>query len=213
MIVAINAEHGLHTQGKEVPWYIDKETPKEWTLNDRVARELMNYLIKNEYEVEVLYDLDGEVDVPLGTRARVCNSTNADVCITIGHNAGIHGGIGGGTVVYHYDSPERAAQGKKLYDSIIAETQYINNRAVPVQANSKLFMLRRTVCPSFLVECAFMDSVRDYQKIIDPEFVKAVASGIGQFIISEFPVTSDSEFMKANRCNCKNCKCRMCERD
>ena len=54
-------------------------------------------------------------DVPLATRVK---TANADVCISIHHNAGIKG-RSGGTVVYYYSTvTERQNQAQALYDGV-----------------------------------------------------------------------------------------------
>lgn len=209
MKIAINAEHGLYTAGKRVPEYIDSAQPREWELNHRVAQELKKILLAAGYEVVTVYDETGNEDVALGVRARKVNESGADLCITIAHNAGINGGSGGGTTLFYYPSEKRKEQANALYNEIINWTKYTNNRVTPVVPSTSLFMLKRTVCPSFIIECAFMDSVTDYKMIQSTEFQHKIAMGIAYWIDENYP----AEVVNKPKCDCSCCVCKMCERN
>ena len=92
--IAIDAGHGLYTEGKRCLKSLDPNETREWQLNERVARYVTSYLQKSGHQVRRLDDITGKTDVPLKTRTNTANSWCADFCVSIHHNAGINGGSG-----------------------------------------------------------------------------------------------------------------------
>ena len=100
--IAIDAGHGLHTEGKRCLKSLDPNETREWQLNERIARYVVEHLQKAGHEVKRLDDVTGQTDVPLRIRSNTANNWGADFCVSIHHNAGINGGSGGGVVSIVY---------------------------------------------------------------------------------------------------------------
>ena len=99
-------------------------------------------------EVLRLDDTTGRVDVPLKTRTDKANSFNADILISIHHNAGINGGNGGGVVVYRYPSSlSRPRTTRKLYDKVIKHNKLKGNRVSPL-ATGNFHITRESKMPA-----------------------------------------------------------------
>lgn len=186
--VAIDAGHYLYTSGKRCLKSLDPNETREWVLNARVAdklRELLKY-----YDCEILRvdDTTGENYVSLDERTKASNKWNADVYLSIHHNAGAGGTTAGGTVVYWYSSNEkREGQAEALYKCVVNETKLKGNRADPVQYKG-YDVLRNTNAPAFLLENGFMDSKSDTPIILTEEHANKTAKGIVNFLVSEFGI-------------------------
>lgn len=188
--VALDVGHGLNTVGKEVPAYIGLGTIKEWTLNNRIAIELIKML--GEFEnVEILRldDPTGKRDVPLKERTYKANVWGADILISVHHNAGIGGRKGGGLVVFRCPSSTKFTKAmlQLLYDCIIAYTGLKGNRAIPVSA-ANFHMLRESNMASVLIEAAFMDSHEDMKVVNQPDFANKSAKGIVDFLVKQYKI-------------------------
>ena len=214
-IIAIDAGHCLTTSGKRCMKSIDPNETREWYLNDRIADKLENLLANYNVRVVRVDDTTGKKDVNLTTRTTIANSANADVYVSIHHNAGINGGSGGGTVVYYYSTKtERLAQASSLYNNIVALTGLVGNRSSKVSKYA-YYVLKNTKMPAFLIENGFMDSKTDVPIILKEAHADKTAKGILNWLVSEFnlepivstpvtntPVTSTSTTDKIYRVQC-----------
>src|SRR5699024_984624 len=101
--LSIEAGHGLHTPGKRCLKSLDPNETREWVLNNRIVRYAIEGLKHYRgLEIQRLDDPTGERDVPLKERTDKANGFNADILISVHHNAGINGGSGGGIMVYRH---------------------------------------------------------------------------------------------------------------
>jgi N-acetylmuramoyl-L-alanine amidase len=188
--IALDAGHGLNTAGKEVPAYIGLGKIKEWTLNNRIAVELIKIL--GEYEnVEILRldDPTGKRDVPLRERTNKANAWGANILISIHHNAGIGGKKGGGLVVFRYPNSSKFTKAmlQSLYDCIIAHTGLKGDRSTPV-AVANFHMVRESKMPAVLIEAGFMDSPSDMKVVMQPDFANKNAKGIVDFLVKQYKI-------------------------
>ena len=103
--IALNAGHGKYTAGKRCLKSLDPNETREWTLNSRICQKIEEKL-KNYSDIEVLRldDKTGNTDIPLKQRTDKANAFGADFYLSLHHNAGINGGIGGGIETYTYNS-------------------------------------------------------------------------------------------------------------
>lgn len=187
--IVIDAGHGMNTAGKRCLKSIDANETHEWYLNDRIADRLQSLLSAYDCRVIRADDTTGATDVSLATRTKIANDANADVYLSIHHNAGINGGTGGGVVVYYYSSnSERPKQAQRLYDAVVAKNGLVGNRSRKVIKNS-FAVLANTKMPAFLIENGFMDSKTDTPIILTNDFAEKTAQGLLSWLVSEFKLT------------------------
>lgn len=181
--IALDAGHGPNTAGKRCMKALDANETREFTLNKRIVDYVVKMLSVYNCEVLCVHDSTGSSDVPLFTRVSKANNWNADVYISVHHNAGVKGKASGGTVVYYCSSnPEHEAQACRLYSTLIAYTGLKGNRSTPV-INKGFYVIRRTKMPAFLIENGFMDSSTDVPIILTDEHARKTASAIVQFLV------------------------------
>lgn len=184
--IAIDAGHGLYTSGKRCMKSIDKNETREWYLNDRIADKLESLLKKYDCKVLRVDDTTGNKDVSLSNRCKAANNFDADVYISIHHNAGVGGGNGGGTQVYYYSAKaERVTQAKDLYNCIVNNTGLIGNRSEKVIYKG-FHVLKHTDMAAFLIENGFMDSKADVPIILKDSHAEGTAHGIVDFLLKDF---------------------------
>lgn len=186
MLIAIDAGHGLKTSGKRCDVTLDPKQTREWTLNDRIADKLQVLLVNYDCETMRVDDTTGDKDVALADRVKGANDKNADVYISIHHNAGVNRGTGGGVVVYYYSSKaERKTQAQNLYNAIVKSNGLVGNRSSKVVKN-KYYVLANTEMPAFLIENGFMDSKTDVPIILTEEHATKTAQGILNFLVDTY---------------------------
>ena len=184
-IIAIDAGHGRNTSGKRCLKSIDPSQTREWVLNDRIADDLQARLGDYECTVIRVDDTTGAKDISLSARVKAANAANADIYISIHHNAGINGGVGGGTVVYYYSSAAaRPGQAQRLYDALVRQTGLRGNRNSKVIKNG-FYVIKNTKMPAFLIENGFMDSRTDTPVILTAAHAEKTAQGILDFLVAE----------------------------
>lgn len=189
-IIVIDAGHGMKTSGKRCLGSIDPNQTREWWLNDRIADKLESMLAAYNCDIIRADDTTGAKDVALKTRTASANATEADVYLSIHHNAGINGKTGGGVVVYYYSTlEERKNQAQRLYDTVISYNGLEGNRSEKVIKKS-YYVLRNTNMPAFLVENGFMDSQTDTPVILREDFADKTAQGLLSWLVSEFSLGS-----------------------
>lgn len=197
--IVIDAGHGMNTAGKRCLKNIDPKETHEWYLNDRIADKLQGLLSAYDCRVIRADDTTGATDVSLSTRVSIANNANADVYLSIHHNAGINGGSGGGAVVFYYSSDaERQRQAQRLYNAIIARTNLIGNRAEKI-VKKGFTVIANTKMPAFLIENGFMDSKHDTPIILTDDYAEKSAQGMLDWLVSEFGLVKTGNTAKVER--------------
>lgn len=177
--IALDAGHGKHTLGKRCLKSLDKNETREWVLNDRVADTVELYLEEAGHTVLRVDDPTGKTDISLAKRVQTANNWDADIYVSIHHNAGVNGGSGGGTVVFACHNCGKVAT--ELRDSVykyaVQEGDLKGNR-FDGTLNENFYVIANTRMPAILIECGFMDSSTDIELILDPKWSKKIAKGI-----------------------------------
>lgn len=156
--IALDAGHSTNTAGKRTP-----DGEREWTFNNKVLLAAAAKL--NTYENVQILRLDdptGMTDVPLVTRTNKANQWNADVLVSIHHNAltgkwGSHGGI----ETFTMDKPNANPESVKIANLVhprLLDSMGLRNRGIK---KMNLHMLREARMPAILTEGGFMDSLTD----------------------------------------------------
>lgn len=186
--IAMGAGHGVHTPGKRCAVQLDPKQTKEWTLNNRIVNYVEEGL--KEYEGVTFLRLDdrtGQRDVPLKERVDKANRLNADIVISVHHDAGANLTTAGGITVYiaNQSSANSKVYQKALYNSLIKTTGLKGNRASPL-ATANFYIVRYTKAPAVLVEHGFMDSRTDVPIILSDKFARDAARGHIEFLEKQF---------------------------
>lgn len=181
--LALDAGHGMDTQGRRIPATLDPEEHREWWLNDRVCRYIAQAAAEYEgFEILRVDDVTGEEDVTMSERCRRANAWGADLYYSAHHNAGVGGGTGGGVVAYSLNEGTQGAMWRdELYGAIVGETGLVGNRASP-KATANFYVLRNTAMPAVLMEHGFMDSAADVPVILSEEYAKSVGRAVADCI-------------------------------
>lgn len=193
IVVAINAGHWLGN-----PKGVPKSMPilggtLEWTLNTRVVDKFVE--IAKQYDgitVVQNYDVTGQskVNNELVDRVKMAEEAHADIYLSIHHNGGINGGTGGGTTVFYYNgNSTNLRQATAMYNEIKSRTGLKGNRSTPVKGTRDYYEVTAPTMNSYIIECAFMDSVTDIQYIAKPEWPTQIAEGLMAFLVKEFGFT------------------------
>lgn len=189
--LALDAGHGYNTAGKRCDARFDPKQTREWTLNSRICEKIQTLLKAYDgCQIIRVDDTTGKTDVALETRTTSANKFDADLYLSIHHNAGINGGSGGGVVAYMHPNADNATKVWRddLYNAIIKHTGLKGNRATPLSTGN-YHVLRETKMPAVLIECGFMDSSTDVPVILTEAYAAKVAAACVEVIVAKGKLT------------------------
>ncbi|MPQ44203.1 N-acetylmuramoyl-L-alanine amidase, partial [Clostridium tarantellae] len=162
-------------------------TYNETDLNMDVSVKLQGDLMRMGYDIvmtrqpwEISYE---EEKISLRRRVNLANSLNADLFVSIHHNAFNESSAHGTEVWYTSNKTDTANSNAST------EGKYLANKIAPVIAKSgnyydrgskqgNLYVTKYTNMPSVLVECGFLTNSNDAKKAADPNTQVKVARGI-----------------------------------
>lgn len=197
--ISLTAGHYKHTAGKRCLKSLDPNETREWVLNDRICDKVQNLLKQYEgYELLRTDDTTGEKAISNSERIQKANNFNADIYLSIHHNAGVNGGSGGGIVVYTYTNVDNVTKAwqKEIYNSLIAETGLKGNRATPL-ATGDFQVLRETKMPALILELGFLDSKTDVPIILSEDYANKCAKAIVKVLVNRGKLTKKKEEPKS----------------
>lgn len=209
-LVAIDAGHGMHTEGKQsVPMsknlYIDGELVrkkgkiiKENEWNRGVSEYLAAALKRCGIDTMFTADMTGKTDIALSTRASKANKAKADILISnhynaIGSCAKWQSKIKGLLVLRTKNCSEKSIKlgklaVKHLKKDIDYEYSYGLMRDVDMSGFT-LAILRQTTMPAILIEYGFMDYEKEAKLMLDKKHQEKCAEAVAKAVCEYFGVT------------------------
>lgn len=185
-LLALDAGHGLPTEGRRIPANLDPAQHQEWWLNQRIC----NYIAEaarqyDGFETIRVDDITGAEDVGMSVRCQRANTAGADLYYSAHHNAGIGGGHGGGVVAFSLGEGSTAAGWRdRLYLAITQAGGLVGNRASP-KTTADFYVLRNTAMPAVLIEHGFMDAPDDVPAILSEAYAEAVGVAVAKCIAAQ----------------------------
>lgn len=206
-LVAIDAGHGMKTQGKRTPilkkdLVINGKVVKrkgeiihehEW--NRAVAKYIAAGLARNGINYMYTADMIGNRDIALSTRARKANSKKADILVSCHYNAvgscaSFQNRIKGLLVLRTRNcSQESIKLGSLIHKHLRTDCDYEYSYGLMRDVDMSGFtlaILRQTNMPSVLVEYGFMDYEKEAVKMLDPVWQKQCAEATVKGICEYF---------------------------
>lgn len=193
--IALAAGHYKYTAGKRCMKALDPNETREWWLNDRVCDYVESYLKDYEgYAFLRCDDTNGEIAVGNDGRVNAANAFDADVYLSVHHNAGANGTSAGGIVCFSHPLAGAATDAWRddLYDALIRHTGLRGNRATP-KATANFQELRETKMHAVLMELGFMDSKIDVPIILTEEHAQKCARAIVEVLVERGGLTKKAE--------------------
>lgn len=209
-LVAIDAGHGMHTEGKQsVPMsknlYIDGELVrakgkiiKENEWNRGVSEYLSAALKRCGIDTMFTADMTGKTDIALSTRASKANKAKADILISnhynaIGSCAKWQTRVKGLLVMHTKNSSSNSIKlgklaVKHLKKDIDYEYSYGLMRDVDMSGFT-LAILRQTTMPAILIEYGFMDYEKEAKLMLDKKHQEKCAEAVAKAVCEYFGVT------------------------
>ena len=164
--VFIDPGHGGNDKGTE-----SKTSNRyEKDLNLQIAKKLANKLSKQK-DIQVVVSRTDDTYISLKDRAILANNSSADVLVSIHLNAEKNGNTA-------TDGSKELAQ---TVQSTIVSYVKVRDRGI-VENNFEV--LRESNMPAILIECGFLTTPSEEQKIINEKYQDQLAEGIVQGVLS-----------------------------
>jgi len=178
-LIAIDDGHGMETPGKRTPFFPGTtQFMHENEFNRKVAEYLKLYLERCGFDTLMVAPTDA--NTPLKDRADLADKAGADFYISIHANA--LNGIWGpqeGVATYHYPGSAKSNTAAIIIHRYLAKGTKQKDRGV---LTADFYVLRETDMPAVLVECAFMDNLKEAQLLLTDAYRKECADEICQGI-------------------------------
>lgn len=171
-LIALDPGHGGDQSGA----YYGETAEK--TLNLSITKKLDELLRGLGYRT--LLTRTGDESVGLSQRAKLANSAQADLFISIHCNAAAQAPSFQGLYTYHYPTSRAgAALAQSIQTPACAFTGAVN-RGI---ASANFAVVRETSMPAVLVESGFMTCPEELERLRDESYQARLAQGIAQGII------------------------------
>lgn len=183
--VLIDAGHGGDDPGK-----VSADGTLEKDINLEIALELGKYLKEQGMEVYYtrqtdsgLYQTDSKSKKveDMHKRCQIAENIKPDFMISIHQNSFQDSAVKGAQVFYYKTSEKSKQLGECLQKGLveIADTQ--NHRQA--KSNESYFILKKTPCPTVIVECGFLSNPKECEKLKTKKYQQKLIQGIYRGIL------------------------------
>lgn len=173
LIVALDPGHG----GKDPGAVAKSNGLKEKDVNLAVALKVRDLL--RGAGIEVVMTREADVFLELSQRATTANNANADVFVSIHHNASVNNALEGTAVYSHPNSQEGARLAKIIQDELVKAFGWAGVKGKDDGVKTADFkVLRETLMPAVLTESAFLSNADEAALLATNEFRQKEADGI-----------------------------------
>jgi len=171
-IIVLDPGHGGSDPGA-VAWNV-----KEKDLNLQVARILKEMLEKAGATVYMTRNDDRYVG--LYTRADIANNLNADLFVSIHHNASSNSGAKGVMTLYYPSSKNTGRMNGQKFAEIVQRNLVndLNTKDWGIIPRLNLVVTRETKMPAVLAELGFMTNKSELEKLVTYEFQYQAAKSL-----------------------------------
>lgn len=174
----------METPGKRTPKFPDGSFMLENEFNKAVAFLLQEHLKRCGFDTILVAPTDK--DISLKQRIDLANSKKADFYISIHANA-FNGkwGNANGIETYHHPNSVESKKAAKLIHAYLMQGTTMRDRGVK---SANFYVLRETKMPAVLVECGFMDNLREAKLLMSDAYRAECAEEIAKGICKYFNV-------------------------
>ena len=184
--LALDDGHGDNgvTPGKRTPKFSDGSFMYENAFNKVVVKYLDKHLNRCGFDTILVAPTDA--DTPLATRVNTANKAKVDAYISIHANAASgNWGSPEGVETFVGASSFSKKLANNVHNQLIKGTSQKNRG---VKDGTHLYVIRNTIAPAILVECAFMDNEREARLLLSDSFRRECALEIAKGICESFGV-------------------------
>lgn len=177
-VIVIDAGHGGDDPGAVGYNSAGKAVAYESHINLAIAL-MVGEKLENS-GVKVIYTRNKDKYITLQERSDIANNSGCDFFVSIHCNSIEKASINGTQVYYHPISETGTKLAENIYDNIVDMTGLAPKKT---QNGSHLYVIRTTVPPAVLVECAFISNEKDREYLLSKNGQATLAEAIYQGIM------------------------------
>jgi N-acetylmuramoyl-L-alanine amidase len=166
MTIGIDAGHGGSAPGAISPTGIEEKN-----VNLSIVKELKKQL--EAKGAKVVLSRPRDMDITMAERKKVFNDANIDLMVSIHNNAGGSAITPMGTSTYYKNIANR-----DLANCLLVRMLELGVPNYGLVGNFNFSLCQPTEYPSALVECLFMSSLPDEEKLADSAYHKTIAAKV-----------------------------------
>ena len=178
--IVIDPGHGGFDPGKVgVDGTLEKDINLSISLLLKELLEKENIkVIITRTEDKAVGQEDGEVkkQEDMKKRVEIINESSATLAVSIHQNSFTNETSKGAQVFYHTQSNEGAVLAKFIQEQIKFSVKDENKRME--KANDSYYLLKKTICPTVIIECGFLSNLEETKLLKDSAYQKKIAEGI-----------------------------------
>ena len=183
LVIVVDAGHGGNDPGK-----VSSNGIMEKDVNLAIAIKLKTELEAKGATVILTRDSDMSLAIDgatnkkisdLNQRMAIVNGENADLLISIHQNSYTDKNVKGAQAFYG-SSEESKAVAEEIQDCIRNYVDSDNNRKA--KSGSDYYILRKSACPSVIIECGFLSNPDETAKLIDDKYQQKLAESIAEAV-------------------------------
>ncbi|MBR1815691.1 MAG: N-acetylmuramoyl-L-alanine amidase [Lachnospiraceae bacterium] len=187
LVIVVDAGHGGNDPGK-----VSANGIMEKDVNLAIAIKLKTELEAKGATVILTRDSDTSLAIDgatnkkisdLNQRMAIVNGENADLLISIHQNSYTDKSVKGAQVFYG-DSEKSEAIAKEIQGCIQKYVDSDNTRKA--KTGSDYYILRKSACPSVIIECGFLSNQEETAKLVDDKYQQKLAEGIAKAVENIF---------------------------
>lgn len=184
-VIVIDAGHGGYDPGK-----IAINDALEKDINLLIANYLQEHLENKGFSVVMTRTTDTDLQSgssyrkteDLSNRCRIIESSDADYAISIHQNSYTDSNVSGAQVFYYSSSKEGEELAKSIQTSLKENVDAANERKA--KNSESYYILKKSSCPTVIVECGFLSNRTEADKLCDEEYQKKIAKAICEGFIN-----------------------------
>ncbi|MBQ8923837.1 MAG: N-acetylmuramoyl-L-alanine amidase [Lachnospiraceae bacterium] len=189
LVIVVDAGHGGNDPGK-----VSSNGIMEKDVNLAIAIKLKTELESKGATVILTRDSDMSLAIDgatnkkisdLNQRMAIVNGENADLLISIHQNSYTDKNVKGAQAFYG-SSEESKAVAEEIQDCIRNYVDSDNTRKA--KSGSDYYILRKSVCPSVIIECGFLSNPDETAKLIDDKYQQKLAESIAEAVDNVYKI-------------------------
>ena len=186
--VVIDAGHGGFDPGKVG---INKELEKDINLaialklKQELEKENIGVIMTREEDIDLAEEGTGsKKQSDMRNRMERINEADADLCVSIHQNSYSSGKVKGAQTFYYSGSDKGKELAEKIQTSLKEKLNDGNHRLE--KSNDSYYILRKSVCPTVIVECGFLSNWEEATSLRDEYYqgklAEAICEGIRRYL-------------------------------
>lgn len=193
ILIALSDGHGSETAGKRTPVFPEGGYMKENEFNSRVVTILDEELRRCGFHT--LLVAPTSADTPLRTRVSLANARKADLYLSIHANALLgRWGTANGIETFTIGSGEGLRVGRIVHKWVMQGTKLTNRN---LKNGSHLYEIKQTNMPAVLVECGFMDNLKEARLLKSEAYRQETAIELAKALCEAYNYTYKSKTTSA----------------